>query len=109
MDTSHDVTINHLIDGSGAAWVALGALGGIARVFGTWSNTPPINFKSGIFVIFINVFISGFSGFMGATIASQIVETQQSLIIASGIFGYLGVNGLDWLSDRIKEKFNLNK
>lgn len=97
--------MNEINDTTSLVWTVLGIFGGIARIFGKWSETPPESFRAGAFVLALNIFISGFSGFMGATIATQITSNDQLHVIFAGVFGYLGVNGLDYLSNWVKDKF----
>jgi len=88
-------------------WALLGIVGGIARVFGTWLNQDPKP-NNGIFFmsVIFNVFISGFTGYLGATLGDLVTQNEQWHIIFAGVFGYMGVNGLEYLSNLVKEKFN---
>jgi LydA holin phage, holin superfamily III len=51
-----------------------------------------------LFLLGANVFISGFSGLMGALIFSTISPDRNWQLIAAGVFGYLGTTGLDVIS-----------
>lgn len=86
-----------------ALWVLLGGIGGGVKVFFQWTKKFPENFKEGITVLFLNVFISGFSGYMGALFASLASTEDRIHVIFAGIFGYLGVTGLDWIAERLKK------
>lgn len=81
-------------------WTTLGITGGIAKVFGKWLNETPKNWREAVFILCLNMFISGFSGYMGALIAANLFHQSQYQLITAGIFGYLGVFALDTLSKK---------
>lgn len=89
-------------------WILLGSAGGTAKVFGNWlSSENKPKFTKFLLVIFLNIFISGFTGYLGATVGSMITDIPKWSAIFAGIFGYLGVNGLELLSTWLKVKFDL--
>lgn len=85
------------------AWALLGGIGGSVKVFFQWTKKFPENMKNGIAVLFLNVFISGFSGYMGALFSSLASVDDKIHVIFAGIFGYLGVTGLDWIAEKLKK------
>lgn len=84
-------------------WALLGGTGGAVKVFFTWSKKLPDDLRPALIFLFLNIFISGFSGYMGAIFASTISVDHRMHIIFAGIFGYLGVAGLDYLAEKIKK------
>lgn len=99
--------MHHIETPSELIWIALGAFGGAVKVFSQWvqkTNRPDSSKEAGI-QLFLNIMISGFSGYMGALIGSMITSDNQWHVVLAGVFGYLGVQGLDFLSQFIKEKF----
>lgn len=84
-------------------WALLGGTGGAVKVFFTWTKKLPENWKQAAIFLFLNIFISGFSGFMGAIFASTFTVDDKMHVIFAGIFGYLGVTGLDWIGEKIKK------
>jgi len=74
-------------------------IGGIARYLDTYLRTATTP-KFGMLVA--NALVSGFSGYMVAQVALR-VEPDWALV-AAGIGGYLGTQGLDWLSEVLKRR-----
>ena len=89
-------------------WALLGVAGGIARVFGNWlSQEEKPQRGTFIIILIFNIFISGFTGYLGAIVGNLLTGNDQWHVIFAGVFGYLGVNGLEYLSDKVKQKLNL--
>ena len=86
-------------------WALLGTAGGTARVFSTWlTQDPKPTGKMFAITLILNIFISGFTGYLGAVIGNLITTNDQWHVIFAGVFGYLGVNGLEFLSEIVKNK-----
>ena len=83
----------------GLKWLALGTIGGIAKVFVQFSNMTvlPSPFRIAM-ILFMNAFVSGFSGFMGAVFMSTVTANDDYHVFAAGVFGYMGVTALDYFS-----------
>lgn len=81
------------------AWVGIAMTGGIARYLDTYlrTATPP---KFGM--LLAHALVSGFSGYMVAQVALR-VQPDWALV-AAGVGGYLGTQGLDWLSEILKRR-----
>jgi len=74
-------------------------VGGIARYLDKYLNsgsTPQFGMIIG------HAVVSGFSGYMVAQVALK-VQPDWALV-AAGIGGYLGIQGLDWLSEVVKKR-----
>lgn len=95
--------IKHIHTGTDVLWALLGGTGGAVKVFFAWTKKLPENWKHAAIFLLLNVFISGFSGYMGAIFASTFTGDDKMHVIFAGIFGYLGVTGLDWISEKIKK------
>lgn len=85
-------------------WALLGGVGGGVKVFFQWTKKFPENFKNGAAILILNVFISGFSGYMGALFSSLASVDDKVHVVFAGIFGYLGVTGLDWIAEKLKKQ-----
>ncbi len=86
-------------------WAALGAIGGAAKVFVQLLNMKMLPSKANIlWLLFANMFVSGFSGFLGAVLASQMTENANYHVVAAGVAGYMGVAALDLFSDWFKSR-----
>jgi len=86
-------------------WTTLGIIGGVAKVFGKWLNETPKNWREAAFILCLNMFISGFSGYMGALISANLFDHPQYQLITAGVFGYLGVFALDTISKKYLNNF----
>ncbi len=90
---------------TGFVWVLLGALGGASKVIVQLLNMKPLPTKLSIFWLLVaNMFVSGFSGFLGAVAASGLTQDDNLHVIAAGIAGYMGVAALDLLSEAYKKR-----
>lgn len=87
-------------------WLGLGAIGGIVRVFFNYLNEPekPTLGKF-LVIVAMNMVISGFSGFIGAIFGSLVNENLKFIVLCAGIFGYLGVAGIEVMAKTLKGKF----
>lgn len=89
-------------------WTALGAFGGVVKVLVQLLSMQTLPPKGNIlWLLFANSLVSGFSGFMGAIMATQFTADDNIHVIAAGICGYLGVAALDliseWFKNRVKK------
>jgi len=83
------------------AWVILAVMGGIARYLDSYlkSGDAP---KFGM--LLAHAMISGFSGYM---VAQVMLKFQPDwVLIAAGIGGYLGTQGLDIITELLKKRLN---
>lgn len=92
----------------GAEWAGLGMVGGFVRVIvgllGSDKLPPPIK----IFWLLIgNGLVSGFSGYMGAVAMSTFTSNDKLHVVAAGMFGWLGVMGLEFLAEKLKNRIKL--
>lgn len=80
-------------------WVLVAMLGGVARYLDSYIRTGSSP-KFGLMVA--HAAVSGFSGYMVAQTVIQF-STQWALV-AAGVGGYLGTQGLDWLATVLRDK-----
>ena len=81
-------------------WVLLAMIGGIARYLDKYIRTGQVP-KLGMLAA--HTVVSGFSGYM---VAQTIIKFQPDwALVAAGVGGYLGTQGLDWLASIFAEKF----
>jgi len=90
---------------AGADWALLGAIGGFARVAVVLLKLDKMPPPAKIFWLFVaNGLVSGFSGYLGAVAMSAITPNDNLYVVSAGIFGWLGVSGLEFLTSKIKDK-----
>lgn len=80
-------------------WVGIAAVGGLVRYIDVWLRTgavPTIGMALG------HAFVSGFSGYMVALVVGRFDPNWTT--VAAGAGGYLGTQGLDWISAVMKER-----
>lgn len=80
-------------------WVIIAMFGGIARYLDSYIRTGQSP-RWGI--LFAHALVSGFSGYMVAQTVIQF-STQWALV-AAGVGGYLGTQGLDWIASVLRDK-----
>ncbi len=81
------------------AWVILAMIGGVARYLdGHIRGT--VSFKWGLAAT--HALVSGFSGYMVAQVALKLQPDWA--LIAAGVGGYLGTQGLDFISAVLKQR-----
>lgn len=81
-------------------WVGIATVGGVVRYVDVYLKTsvpPRLGPAMG------NAFVSGFSGFMVALTVTRFDPSWA--LIAAGAGGYLGTQGLDWISTVIQQRF----
>ena len=87
-------------------WALLASMGGVARFLSMLlnSDSPPISVRRISFMLGANVFVSGFSGLMGALMMSIVTPDANWHFVSAGVFGFLGAKGLEIIADKISKK-----
>jgi hypothetical protein len=86
--------------GADLLWVAIAAVGGIARYLDAYLRTGT---SPRLGLLFAHAAVSGFSGYMVAQTVIRI--SPDWALVAAGVGGYLGTQGLDWAASVLKKKF----
>lgn len=90
---------------TGITWALLGGVGGAVKVFVQLLGMEKLPTNLTIFwLLGANVFVSAFSGFMGAILMNRLTPNDDLHIVAAGIAGYMGVAALDLFSNWFKSK-----
>jgi len=87
------------------AWGVLAGAGGAVKfVSAALKNPTLMSSRRFLVLLAANVFISGFSGLMGALLFATISPDHNLQLIAAGVFGYLGTQGLDIIALTMTKK-----
>lgn len=81
-------------------WVLVAMIGGVARSLDGYLSG---NVFPGVAKLVAHGFVSGFSGYMVAQVLLRL--SPDWALIGAGIGGYLGTQGLDWITLILKERF----
>lgn len=82
------------------AWVIIAMIGGVARYLDQYVRT---GVAPRLGLLFTHTVVSGFSGYMVAQ--TVLLISPDWTLVAAGVGGYLGTQGLDWISTLFTEKF----
>ena len=88
-------------------WGVLAGIGGAAKYISTViRSAETISNRRFLLLLFANIFVSSFSGLMGGLLMTTVSADPTWSFIASGLFGYLGTQGLDVLLSALKKKID---
>lgn len=86
-------------------WGSLAGAGGAAKfISGVLRSSESISQRRFVVLLVANMFVSSFAGLMGGLIATTVTHDATWPYIASGLFGYLGTQGMDILLLALKKK-----
>jgi len=88
-----------------ATWGLLAGMGGAVKFISvTLKNKDRMSPQRFLLLLSANVFISGFSGLMGALVFSTLSPDRTWQLVAAGVGGYLGTQLLDVLALAMSRK-----
>lgn len=89
-----------------ATWGIFAGFAGIAKFLSSRmdENAPELSRARFKFLVIANIFVSAFSGIMGALIASSISDSHTFIDACAGVFGFLGARGIEILGDKLSQK-----
>lgn len=97
--TSPETTMSLVKIGSEFIWVLVAMLGGVARYLDSYIRTGD---RPRLGLLIAHALVSGFSGYM---VAQAVIQFSTSwAMVAAGVGGYLGTQGLDWLATVLRDK-----
>ena len=86
-------------------WGSLAGLGGAAKyISAVIRSSEIISQRRFLLLLFANMFVSSFSGLMGGLLTTTLTSDATWPYIASGLFGYLGTQGMDIMLLALKKK-----
>lgn len=90
-------------------WAFLAGMGGAVKfVSASLRESTVMSPRRFLLLLGANVLISGFSGLMGALLLSTITPDHNFHLIAAGMFGYLGTQGLDIIALALRKRASLD-
>ena len=90
-------------------WGLVAGFGGSVKYVSIVIKSPEhLSNRRFVILLLANVFISSFCGLMGGLLTTTVTTEQSWTFLASGIFGYLGTNGLDIVLLNMKRKIDPN-
>lgn len=99
MSMTPDTSVSLFKVGSELIWVLVAMLGGIARYLDSYIRTGD---RPRLGLLIAHALVSGFSGYMVAQAVLQF--SVNWAMVAAGVGGYLGTQGLDWLATVLRDK-----
>lgn len=81
-------------------WLGLAMVGGVARSLDKYVQGGVF---PGVGMLFAQAAVSGFSGYMVAQVILRL--SPEWALVGAGIGGYLGTQGLEWVTAILKERF----
>jgi len=89
-------------------WIALACTGGMVRyVSKRLESKEKFAPLRDLLFILANGLISGFSGLMGALVVSTVTEDHVYHLVAAGVFGYYGTQGIERASVYLMNRFKV--
>jgi len=85
-----------------AVVVFISACGGIARYLNQYLTAAHPQFVIGM--LFANIFVSAFSGFMAATLAESFGISEKLVYLSAGVGGFLGASTMDFVRSVIASR-----
>jgi hypothetical protein len=101
MQEQHDTIVNALV------WGTLAGFGGMVKYISTVIRSSDlVSNQRFVVLLAANAFISSFCGLMGGLLLTTVTDERGWQYLASGIFGYLGTTGLDFILIALKKKID---